>query len=469
MSRTPAPARRGALPLATVVAGAWVLGLAWFVVLGADLLWVVALGDSVRATGSVPDGVPFATAPQAGWHNPIVLAELLLSLVDGLGTPALAALQLVLVGVTLLVVLADGRRAGGGELRGALVVSLLVVGASAGFAVTRLPSLSLVPFVLAVAVMRRQHEHPDRGVWWLVPLVLLWGNLHGAVLVGLAVLGVFLVLSPGGGPWPRRVGVGVGAALTLVLTSAGTGTPAYYLSALRNEAAARHTDLWARPSLGHPLDVAMLVAAAVLLLLALRGRPALWEWVAVAGLAVGTASAARNGVWLLLFLAGAAMRARRQPEPETEPETEGGSEVVPERRPSLGRRVAAPLVTVVVVGVGAGVVLAGRGTSVGAPGERLVPIVREVAQGRPVLAVEPLAETLARDGVRVWAANPVDAFPREVQADFLDFLHDGTVPEAADVDVVVLAADDARPLVDGGGWRLVREVDDVAVLERTSS
>ncbi len=458
MSRTPAPARPRAFPVATVVVGAWVLGLSWFVVQGSDLLWVVALGDIVRSTGELPQGIPFATAPQAGWHNPIVLAELLLSLVDGLGTPALVALQLVVVAVTLLVVLADGRRLGGSELRGAAVVSLVVVGAAATFAVTRLPSLSLVPFALAVAVMRRQHDHPDRGVWWLVPLVLLWGNLHGAVLVGLAVLGVFLVLSPGGGPLPRRVGVGVGAALTLVLTSAGTGTPAYYLSALQNEAAARHTDLWARPSLGHPLDVAMLLAAAVLLVLAVRGRLPWWEWAAVAGLAAGTASAGRNGVWLLLFLAGAAMRARsRAGDVEDAP-----AAAVAHR----GRRLVVPLVTAALVAVGAGVVLSGRGASAGAPGAAVVPVVREVAQGRPVLAVEPLAETLVRDGVRVWAVNPVDAFPREVQAAFLDFLHDGTVPPQADVDVVVLGPDEARPLVDSGDWRLVREVDDLAVLER---
>ncbi|MBM6400933.1 hypothetical protein [Phycicoccus sonneratiae] len=459
MSRTPAPAR--ALPLATVAVGAWVVGLAVFVVLGSDLLWVVALGDAVRATGAVPDGVPFVTAPQAGWHNPIVLAQVLLSVVDGLGTSALAALQLVLVAATLLVVLADGRRLGGGEGRGALVVSLVVVGAASAFAVTRLPSLSLVPFVLVVLLLRRQHDRPDRGLWWVVPLVLLWGNLHGAVLVGLAVLGVFLVLSPGGGPLVRRLGVGAGAALTLVLTSAGTGTPAYYLSALRNEAAARHTDLWARPDLGHPLDVAMLAAAALLLVLAVRGRMPLWEWVAVAGLAVGTASAARNGVWLVLFLAGAAMRARdRRPDAD--------DATVPATRPGAARLVL-PAVTALVVALAAGVVLAGRGSAAAAPGERFVPAVREVAQGRPVLAVEPLAETLARDGVRVWAANPVDAFPRAVQAAFLDFLHDGTVPPDADVDVVVLDTDHAGRLVEAGGWRVARDLGDLTVLERVPS
>ncbi|QKE85496.1 hypothetical protein [Arthrobacter sp. NEB 688] len=444
-----ADARRG-LPVASLAVAAWVVALAFFVLLGSDLLWVVALGDAVRATGTVPDGVPFATAPQEGWHDPVVLAQLLLSLVDGLGTPALAALQLVVVAATLLVVLADGRRAGGPEGRGALVVSLVVVGAAATFAVTRLPSLSLVPFVLAVALMRRQHVRPDRGLWWMVPLVALWGNLHGAVLVGLAVLGVFLVLSPGGGPWRRRVGVGAGSALAaLVLTSAGTSTPAYYLQALDNEAAARGTDLWARPSLGHPLDVAMLLAAAVLLVLAARGRMPLWEWAATVGLAVGTASAARNGVWLLLFLAAAAMRPRR-------PHPTGG----------VPRRSVVPVVALAAAALVAGGVLVARGPAVGAPGEAAVGAVREVAAGRPVLAVQPLAETLARDGVRVWAANPIDAFPRSVQAGFLDFLHDGTVPPGADVDVVVVERGDAAALVGSGGWRLAREADGYAVLER---
>lgn len=448
----PVPAahpRRG-VPVASLGVAAWVVALSFFVLLGSDLLWVVALGDTVRATGSVPDGIPFASAPQEGWHNPIVLAELLLSVVAGLGTPALAGLQLVLVAGTLLVVLADGRRAGASEVRGALVVTLVVVGASAAFAVTRLPSLSLVPFALAVALMRRQHEHPDRGLWWLVPLFVLWGNLHGAVLVGLAILGVFLVLSPGGGPWRRRVGVGAGCALALVLTSAGLGTPAYYVQALANEAAARSTDLWARPSLGHPLDVAMLVAAAILLALAARARMSLWEWAGVAGLALGTASAARNGVWLLLFLAAAAMRPRAGAARVSSP---------------AGRASVVPGVALAAAAVVSGVVLAGRGPAVGAPGQSAVGAVREVAAGRPVLAVEPFAETLAREGVRVWAANPIDAFPREVQGDLLDFLHDGTVPAGADIGVVVVERDATAPVV-ADGWRVVREVGGYALLVR---
>ena len=83
----------------------------------------------------------------------------------------------------------------------------------------------------------------------------------------------------------------------------------------------------------------------------------------------------------------------------------------------------------------------------------MVATVRAVADGRPVLADEPLAETLAQAGLTVWASNPIDAFPREVQAQFLDFLHDGAVPAAAsDVDVAVVKDELLPGVLAGGGW-----------------
>lgn len=92
MSQSDPPPARRVFPVATVVLGLWAIGVASFVVPGSDLMWVVALGDHVRTYGAVPIGIPFATAPQEGWHNPIVLAQVLLSAVHAAGGPALAAL-----------------------------------------------------------------------------------------------------------------------------------------------------------------------------------------------------------------------------------------------------------------------------------------------------------------------------------------------------------------------------------------
>ena len=430
-------------PLPELSVALWTALLAGLLVLGSDLLWAVALGDVIRDTSTIPHAIPFASAPQANWHNPVALAQVLLSLVHSAGPSALAVLHLVVVAATLSVVVAESRRLGGGDVRTTAVVALVVVGCAAAFGVVRYPDLSLLPFVLTGALLRRQDAEPSHAIWWLVPLFALWGNLHGGVLVGVAVLAVFLVASRGAGSLVRRALVGAAAVLALLVTSAGLGTPAYYVGVLTNEAAARGSDLWAAPNLSNALDIAMLAAAAVLVAMSVRRGLPLWEWLATAGLVVATLMTARNGVWLILFVAPAAAGLRR---------TDAGAVTVPPVPrprwwwPAVGAAAAISLLACLWQ-------LDRRPEQVGPPGASAVATVRAVADGRPVLADEPLAETLAQAGLTVWAANPIDAFPRGVQGQFLDFLADGRVPPAASDVQVAVVRDDALPeLLARGGW-----------------
>lgn len=435
---TQEPTPRPALPLADAVAGLWLVLLAGLVVLGADLMWAVGLGDAILAGGTAHDALANLAAPHVDWPNPLVLAEVLLSWAHGGGGVGLAALHLAVVGLTLLVLVRDGRAAGAGQGRLAVAVSLAVVGGSATLAVVRLPTLSLLPFAVLVALLRRHDRGSRRAIWWVPPLMVLWGNLHGAVLVGVAVLGVFVVAGGRRGLLARVV-AGLAGLLSLVLTSAGLRTPEYYVAALSNEAAVRGSDLWARLDLGDPLDVALLAAAAALLAMAARSlRP--WEWLVVVGLALGTASAARHGVWLLLFLVPVAAITRGRDEA-------GPAET---RRP----RRAAVAGVVVVTAVLAGAQLLRRADALRPPGSDVVAVLAEIAGGRTVLAVEPEAETFAQRGVQVWVANPVDAFERPVQAAFLDFLHDCRLQPAAADEVGVLAVrPECAPFFLARGWR----------------
>jgi len=332
-------------------------------------------------------------------------------------------------------------------VRTTAVVALVVVGCAAAFGVVRFPDLSLLPFVLTAALLRRQDAAPSRAIWWLVPLFALWGNLHGGVLVGVAVLAVFLVASRGGGTPARRALVGAAAVLSLLATSAGLGTPAYYLGVLGNEAAARGSDLWAAPNLGNALDLAMIGAAAVLLGMCVRRGLPLWEWLVTAGLVVATLMTARNGIWLILFVAPAAAGLRRAGGDSDADDVTAPP--VPRPRwwwPVVGAAAAGSLLVCAWQ-------LDRRAEQVGPPGASVVATVRAVADGRPVLADEPLAETLAQAGLTVWAANPIDAFPRDIQGQFLDFLADGRVPPAAsDVDVAVVRDDALPELLARGGW-----------------
>jgi len=190
------------------------------------------------------------------------------------------------------------------------------------------------------------------------------------------------------------------------------------------------------------------LAAAVLVVLAARHlRP--WEVVAAVGLIVGTIMAARNGIWLLIFIAPVAGVVRMPPAANG---------------PPGWWRVATVVGLVGVAGGGAAIVTS-RGDAAYAPGSQDVATVAQAAHGRAVLADEPLAETLVQQGVTVWASNPLDAFPRVVQVQFLDFLEEGAIPPHTKV-VVAAVTPDHAPHLERQGWSRVVETGTTVVLER---
>jgi hypothetical protein len=69
-----------------------------------------------------------------------------------------------------------------------------------------------------------------------------------------------------------------------------------------------------------------------------------------------------------------------------------------------------------------------------------VSAVKQEAASGPVLATEPLVESLASGGVTVWLSNPIDAFSRADQAAYLDFLDGRGSLAALPVSVRVVVA-----------------------------
>ena len=83
----------------------------------------------------------------------------------------------------------------------------------------------------------------------------------------------------------------------------------------------------------------------------------------------------------------------------------------------------------------------GRGDATLPADPELVSVVSEAAGDRVVLAQEPLVESLAVAGVRVWLSDPIDAFrgpDQKAYLDFLDGVRGGDVA-LAQADVVVAA------------------------------
>jgi len=119
----------------------------------------------------------------------------------------------------------------------------------------------------------------------------------------------------------------------------------------------------------------------------------------LAGLTVHTA---RNGVWLLLFLApraAVAVRARARTR----------------LRPVVAGAAALLLVGALAPGLVRGPL------SVGAH----APLIRTAiaqARGGPILAESAPAEQIVAAGGRVWISNPLDAFDRDDQRAYIDWL-----------------------------------------------
>jgi hypothetical protein len=378
--------------------------------IGADARWLAALGRIIVDRRGIPDGIPWASAPSSGWHNVPVLAELILrGLTSAAGDRGLLAAQIVAVAAALAILAWDLRRSGGDDLGGALVLLIVVVGALPVLVVVRSQLFSLVFFPALVALLRAQARSPSRRIWLLIPLFALWSNLHGAVLVGLAVAAAYLVFERGRVQPLAAGAVLVSSALAICLTPALQRTPDYYYGVLRNEAARRGEGLWAPLSFTSGFDWLLVAAAIGLLVLAVRARPTLWETIALAGLVLLTIKTARSGVWLLFLAAAPAARSLH---------FEPGRE----RRLSA---IALPLVVALAL-----FGLARGPLSMGA-GKPLLDEALRRARGTPILAGAIPAEQVALAGGRVWMSNPLDAFSHRDQRLYLDWLAGRSSGDAA--------------------------------------
>jgi hypothetical protein len=419
--------------------------------IGADSRWAVVLGQSIARTASVPDGVPFAAAPSAGWPNVPVLGELTFGgAFWALQDRGLEILQVgaVVAGLELL------RRAmlrnGGNQAGAAAALLLVVVGAFPDLVVVRLQLFSLALFPLLLLLLHRPEHTWSSLTFTLAPLFALWSNLHGAMLVGLGVMACYLVFERLNlDSW--RAGIPLLAcALASFVTPAGLETPLYYLGVAQNEAARAGFGLWAPLSPSRPFNVVMVMSAVALGIFAMRGRLRRWEVAASILLASSTLHTARTGVWLLMLLAV--------------PAASGLGRAERYRRPLLNGALLAVCVAMLGVGLVHGPLVVGAS-------DALISRAVTLAAGTPIVADGLLAEQVAVAGGTVWMSNPLDAFPRQDQRLYVSWLRgtaagDGALAHAPRVVLVTLRTPAALRLAQRSNAGALREAarDERAIL-----
>ncbi|HEY1523717.1 MAG TPA: hypothetical protein VGF70_11960 [Solirubrobacteraceae bacterium] len=381
---------------------------------GADARWLAALGHVIVSRHTIPSGVPFAAGASSHWPNVPVLAELLFHWLDqAFGDRGLVLAQLLAVAIALGFLILDSRSGQADDAGTSRALLLAGLGSISALAIARSQLFSLALFPVLCCLLRAEVRTPSWRIWLALPLLALWSNLHGAVLVGWGVLVAYAVLSRLRSQPLVSIGLVLGGAVAIGATPALLRTVDYYQGVLGNQAAATGQGLWGSLSLSSPLDLAFIACAAVLAVQFLRSHPQVWELAAAAGLALLAIQAGRSGIWLTLFVVPTAARsfvARRQWRALTAP-------------------VAVACAGLLVVGLV-------RGPRLEGAGRPLLTRALVIAHGSPVLAAGAVEEQVALAGGRVVAGDPIDAFPARTQTAYLDWL-DGSRRGLSELDAGV--------------------------------
>ena len=255
-----------------------------------DYFWHFTTGKLILTAG-IPSTDPFSfTWAGQPWTLHEWLAEVLIYLLvttfGQLGALVVFGLFPALIFAVLVYAL---RRRG---------VGLLAIGLAVGIA-----AWSLVPYVtlrpqavswlllaMLISVLWSLDAARPRRALWLAPLFVLWANLHGLYVVGLAVVGLYTVFTLAGRTamahaWRWMLGALGAAFLASALTPAG---PAGLLYPLRyfgigGGAGAwglAHIQEWQSPNFHDPAQLGLL---ALIVALALIGRRSTPGWLSFLG------------------------------------------------------------------------------------------------------------------------------------------------------------------------------------------
>jgi hypothetical protein len=241
------------------------------------------------------------------------LAQLIiygLVVIGGFGAIAAVVLTLQIVTITGAVVAA---RRFGASSRTTLVVLAFAWWLTLAPSQVRSEQFVAPIFALVIYLLATDSRRPSRRAYWCLPLLVVWANLHGSVMLGAALV----ALRGATLAWERRHELARArnwrrplALITIpwacvLATPYGLGTVAYYRMTLLDPALRRWVSEW------QPVTALWILAIPCFLLIAgmvwsfARNRTATtsWEKLALSVLAAAAVYAERNAIWFGLAAA----------------------------------------------------------------------------------------------------------------------------------------------------------------------
>ena len=162
-----------------------------------DYWWHLKIGEYIYTQHTIPSTNMFAwTLPaDTPYYYGTWLGELLLYLLYRLGGVELTIFtRTVLFGITFFLVGYEAKRRSGSWRIAAFIVALAAIMTLSNVHV-RTQMWSWIPFILYLILLSRYSDHQLPKAWlFLLPvLMIFWVNAHGAFILGLVMIGTFLL------------------------------------------------------------------------------------------------------------------------------------------------------------------------------------------------------------------------------------------------------------------------------------
>jgi len=272
--------------------------------------WMALLSGRVVAEHGLPSHDTLTVWTHGhSWVDQQWLAQYLLYELERLGGLPLVLLihtALVTSGLALAAVLA--RRIGGSARSATWVALPVLVAFWPEAAIMRPQSFAYPLFVGVLWLLLDDQRLQSRRVYLVLPLLVLWANLHGSVIVGSVLVSAYAIVALAGSLWtkPRTV-----HARSLVLLLApwlcvlaspyATSLPQYYRTIFSSSFASYVTE-WAPTTLNFQnAPVYLLALGGFWLFGRTGGRSSPFEKLAFVGFTLLAFDAVRNAPWLALL------------------------------------------------------------------------------------------------------------------------------------------------------------------------
>jgi hypothetical protein len=274
--------------------------------------WLALVAGRLVAAHGVPHHDYFTQmAHGIQWVDQQWLAQLLMYELQRLGGFQLLTVAYVLItSAAFAGAIAAARRLDGQDLH---VLAMLPLGAFF-YLVTALAIRTqgfAYPLFIATLYLLATDDragHPLRRTWWVLPMLIVWANLHGSVTVGVGLTSLYGLIQLVRSVRAHRVISAFGARalafivlppLTLLGTPYGTSIVHYYRVTLLNPEFSKLVSEWkpvtSIPLLAVPLFI--LIAGALYTLVRTWRRTPVFDLLVLVTLAFGAVDAARNITW----------------------------------------------------------------------------------------------------------------------------------------------------------------------------